>query len=187
MSDNGSPKQCPQNLPLRGHKITPYEGGIHDPMIVKWPGITKAGSENNTPLIIEDFFPSILQMAGIKEYTQPGGKIDGISFVPLLRGEKINNENREFFWHFPHNYDMEPYSVIRKGDWKLIFWHIDSKMELYNIPADISEKNNLVDAQPEITKQLATELGKYLKSAGVKTPVDKETKTPLAYPDEILK
>ena len=187
MSDNGSPSQCPQNLPLRGHKITPYEGGIRDPMIVKWPGVTKAGSENNTPLIIEDFFPSILEMAGVKEYNQPAGKIDGISFVSLLYGKNMNTKKREFFWHFPHNYGMEPYSVIRKGDWKLIFWYIDSKMELYNIPADISEKNNLADIHPEITKNLAVELGKYLKSVGVKTPVDKNTKTPLLYPDDKFK
>ncbi len=82
MSDNGAPSQCPQNLPLRGHKIDPYEGGIRDPLIVKWPGVVKEGSDCNEPVIIEDFFPSILEIAGVKKYGQPEGKIDGISFVP---------------------------------------------------------------------------------------------------------
>ena len=82
---------------------------------------------------------------------------------------------------------MEPYIVIRKGDWKLIYWYIDGKSELYNIPADISEKNNLAENQHEITKKLAGELGKYLKSVGAKPPIDKKSKIPLAYPDEILK
>ena len=88
MSDNGAPSQCPQNLPLRGHKIDPYEGGIRDPLIVKWPGVVKEGSDCNEPVIIEDFFPSILEIAGIKKYSQPEGKVDGISFVPMLTGKE---------------------------------------------------------------------------------------------------
>ncbi|HSH20704.1 MAG TPA: sulfatase [Draconibacterium sp.] len=181
MSDNGSPSQCPQNEPLRSHKISPYEGGIRDPMIVFWPGITKPASVCSEPLIIEDFFPSILEMAGIKDT----GKIDGISFNPLLRGEKMDNSEREFFWHFPHNYGFEPYSVIRKGDWKLIYWYKDGKKELYNIPDDIGEKNDLSATYPEIVQDLSGRLGKYLKSVGAKPPVEKENGKARPFPDEI--
>ena len=186
MSDNGSPSQCPQNEPLRGHKIDPYEGGIRDPMIVKWPEVTPSGSVCDQPLIIEDFFPSILAMAGVKKYKQIGGRIDGKSFVPLLEGKKVDVSKRSFFWHFPHNYGDEPYSVIRKGDWKLIYWYKDAKTELYNISEDISEKNDLSTIHPKIVKDLASRLGKYLKSVGAKTPVEKTTGIARPFPDEIV-
>jgi arylsulfatase A-like enzyme len=184
MSDNGSPSQCPRNLPLRGHKITPYEGGIRVPMLVKWPGVTTEGSVCNQPLIIEDFFPTILEMAGVKKYSQIGEKIDGKSFSPLLRSKKVNSANREFFWHFPHFYDQEPYSVMRKGDWKLIYWYKESKLELYNIHDDISEVNNLSTAHPEKTKEMASELGKYLREVNAGRPSFKETGNPCLWPDE---
>jgi len=184
MSDNGAPSQCPQNQPLRGHKIDPYEGGIRDPLIVKWSGVVKEGSDCNEPVIIEDFFPSILEIAGVKKYDQPGGKIDGISFVPLLMGKMVNSANRSFYWHFPHNYGSEPYSVIREGDWKLIYWYLDGKTELYNIPEDISESKNLSDTYPEITDKLSKKLGNYLESVGVKSPVDKVTKAARPLPGE---
>jgi arylsulfatase A-like enzyme len=185
MSDNGAPKQSPQNEPLRSHKVSPYEGGIRVPMIIKWPGVTESGSECNEQLIIEDFFPSILEMAQFEKYKQPGeDEIDGNSFVPLLQGEKINSSQRSLVWHFPHYYDFEPNSVIRKEDWKLIYWYKDGKTELYNIPSDISEKNDLSEAHPDITGKLAKELGKYLKSVGAKTPVDKVTKVARPLPGE---
>ncbi len=184
MSDNGSPSQCPQNLPLRGHKISPYEGGIRDPMIVKWPGVVAGGTVCDEPLIIEDFFPSILEMAGVRKYNQPDGIIDGESFIPMLKGKKTHSDKRMFVWHFPHNYDLEPYSIIREGDWKLIYWYKDGKMELYNIPADIGEKEDLASTEPEIARNLAKDLGKFLKSCGVKTPVDKATQVARPFPDE---
>jgi len=185
MSDNGSPSQCPQNLPLRGHKITPYEGGIRDPMIVSWPGVTVAGTSCDQPLIIEDFFPSILEMAGITEYEQIGGEIDGISFVPLLKGGKMNSEKREFFWHFPHNYGEEPYSVIRKGDYKLIYHHM-GKLELFNIKENISESVDLSEKEIEITTELAKNLSDYLRETNAGMSIVKETNKPVPYPDEFL-
>ncbi|MBT4410970.1 MAG: sulfatase-like hydrolase/transferase, partial [Bacteroidetes bacterium] len=188
MSDNGSPSQCPQNEPLRGCKISPYEGGIREPMIVYWPSMTKAGSVCNTPLIIEDFFPTILEMGGVN-LNKVSEEIDGISFIPLLQGKKVRSAKREFFWHFPHNYGFEPYSVIRKGDWKLINWYKDGKTELYNIPNDISEKIDLSTQHPEIVEKLVTSLGKYLKSCGAGIPMEKSSSQSetieLAKPSEI--
>ena len=182
MSDNGSPSQCPQNLPLRGHKIDPYEGGIRDPLIVKWPGVVEEGSLCNEPVIIEDFFPTILEIAGVRKYEQVGGVVDGKSFVPHLTGKKVNSQKRDFFWHFPHNYGSEPYSVIREGDWKLIYWYLDGKSELYNIAEDIGESNDLSFTQPEIAGKLLKKLGNYLISVGVKAPVDKSTKNARSLP-----
>ena len=186
LSDNGSPSQCPRNLPLRGHKITPYEGGIRVPMLIKWPGITAGGSVCNEPLIIEDFFPAILEMAGVKKKNQNLQYVDGKSFVPLLYGKKVYSANREFFWHFPHFYDQEPYSVVRKGDWKLIYWYKEGKSELYNIPEDISETNNLAAANPEKTREMAEILGKYLREVNAGRPAFKESGKPCLWPDESL-
>lgn len=187
MSDNGSPSQCPRNLPLRGWKISPYEGGIRDPMIVKWPGVTSHGSICDQPVIIEDFFPSILEIAGVSHYAQPGGKIDGKSFVSLLKRKKIITGKRQFFWHFPHNYGFEPYSVIREGDMKLIYWYKDGKTELYNICKDISESKNLVVSEPGVAMNLAHKLGSYLRKVSAGRPAFKETGRPCDWPDESLK
>ncbi|SFF58417.1 sulfatase [Sunxiuqinia elliptica] len=182
MSDNGSPSQCPQNLPLRGHKVSPYEGGIRDPMIVRWPGTVQPGSATNVPVIIEDFFPSILEMAGVRKYGQAGGKVDGKSFVPLLKQKNVNAMKRDFVWHFPHNYDFEPYSVIRRGDWKLIYWYKNGKSELYNIPDDIGEQNDLAEIKPQIAADLKSRLGEYLKKVQATVPVDKRSNKRFAYP-----
>ena len=184
MSDNGSPQQCPRNFPLRGCKISPYEGGIRDPMIVKWPGVTTAGTICDEPLIIEDFFPSLLEIAGVKKYNQIGGKIDGKSFVPMLKGEKTDSQKRQFVWHFPHNYSFEPYSVIREGDWKLVYWYRESKLELYNIPQDISEANDLSKTNPSKTKEMAKKLGDYLRANKSGRPSYKATGKPCFWPDE---
>ena len=184
MSDNGSPQQCPRNYPLRGCKISPYEGGIRDPMIVKWPGVTNPGSVNQEPLIIEDFFPSILEMAQVKKYNQVGGKIDGQSFVPMLKGEKTNAQTRQFIWHFPHNYSFEPYSVIHEGDWKLVYWYRESKLELYNILKDISESTDLSKVNPDKTKELAVKLSNYLRKANSGRPSYKSTGKICPWPDE---
>ncbi len=184
MSDNGAPSQCPQNLPLRGHKIDPYEGGIRDPLIVKWPGIVEEGSSCNDPVIIEDFFPTILEIAGVRKYEQVGGVVDGKSFVPQLKGQRVNSQKRDFFWHFPHNYGSEPYSVIREGDWKLIYWYLDGKTELFNIQDDIGERKDLSSTCPEITVDLSKKLGRYLNSVGVKAPIDKLTRIARPLPGE---
>jgi len=184
MSDNGAPSQCPQNVPLRGHKVSPYEGGIRDPMIVKWPGVTTEGTVCNTPVIIEDFFPSILDMAGSDKYKKSEEVIDGISFTSLLHGKTTDISDRSFIWHFPHNYDFEPYSVIRKGDWKLIYWYKDGREELYNIAEDISENKDISLLFPEIRSSLVAELGRYLKSVDASTPFNKLSNSYCKFPGE---
>lgn len=184
MTDNGCPKNLPRNLPLRGHKITPYEGGTRVPMIVKWPGVVKPGSIcREDYLIIEDIFPTFLEMAGIKH--EPANRIDGRSFTPLLRGEKGISKGRAIFWHFPHTYDQPAYSSIRKDQWKLIYHHASRDLELFNLKNDISEKENLADKNPKKTKELAKELSDFLRKAGGLMPLDKRTKKSVEYPDEL--
>ena len=185
MSDNGQPSTAARNLPLRGHKITPYEGGIRVPMIVKWPGVAKPGTSCDTYMIIEDIFPTFLEMAGVKEYQQIGGKIDGVSFVPLIRQETGYPEERAIFWHFPHTYGYLPYSVVRKGDWKLIYNHAGKKLELYNICEDIGEQKDLSEVNPEKLREMAEVLTGHLRECGALMPTDRETGKEFVYPSDI--
>ncbi len=181
--------------PLRGSKGSIYEGGIREPMMVKWPGVTTADTVIDEPLIIEDFFPSIVEMAGIKNYTTIQ-KIDGISFVPFLtQKEGISNQNREFYWHYPHRWGEVAdgsiaYSAIRLGNYKYIYrWHT-STMELYNIKEDIGEKNNLMSTNDAtmnaLGKDLAIRLSNYLRSVDAQRPTSKITGIKIEWPDEAL-
>ena len=184
MSDNGAPKQAERNLPLRGHKLTPYEGGIRVPMIVKWPGVTKPKTVNGQYLIIEDIFPTFLEMANLKEQARKSP--DGVSFMSLLTGEGTYKTDRPIYWHYPNTYDQPPYSVVRKGDWKLIYHHVDRKLELFNLTDDISEENDLFAENQQKVKELAQLLSDHLVDTGGQMPIDKATGNPVEYPIDIL-
>jgi arylsulfatase A-like enzyme len=185
MSDNGSPSQCPPNLPLRGHKLTPYEGGIREPMIVKWPGVTQPGGVCREPVIIEDYFPTILELAGADWQDKTVQTVDGISFTPLLKGAGKTPPQRPFVWHFPHNYGQTPFSAIRQGPFKLIYHHADRRLELFNIDEDISETRDLAQAQPAKVKELAALLTKRLRAMDAQMSVDKRTGKTIELPGEI--
>lgn len=185
MSDNGSPSQCPPNLPLRGHKLTPYEGGIREPMIVKWPGVTKPATICRDPVIIEDFFPTILELASVEWRGKTLQTVDGISFVPLLKGAGKTPVERAFVWHFPHNYSAQgPFSAIRQGPWKLIYHHADRHLELFNIDDDIGETRNLAKDNSAKVSALAKLLTERLRAEGALMPTDKATGKPVAFPGE---
>jgi arylsulfatase A-like enzyme len=185
MSDNGAPKQAARNIPLRGHKLTAYEGGIRVPMIVKWPGVTEPGSICEDYVIIEDIFPTFLEIAGVRRYRQIGGKIDGVSFVPLLRGKRPVDRDRPLFWHFPHCYDQPPYSAIRRGDFKLIYFHSDQHLELYNLRDNISESENLAESRGDLVESLARKLGRLLRDCNADMPIVKGTGSAVPMPDRI--
>jgi arylsulfatase A-like enzyme/lysophospholipase L1-like esterase len=174
ISDNGSPSQCPRNLPLRGHKVSPYEGGNRVPMLVKWPGVTRAGSSCATPVVIEDFFPTILEMADVQWQGRTVQKVDGMSFVPLLRGEP-GAADRAMVWHFPHHYGVPPFSAIRKGPWKLIHHHADRRLELFNLESDIGEARNLSAEEPARLAELAHLLTDRLREMDAQMPLDTST------------
>lgn len=184
MSDNGQPSQSVRNEPLRGHKISPYEGGIRVPMIVDIPGMTKAGSECHQPVIIEDIFPTILSLAGAGSFKDDDTVLDGTDISLFFSGKDIDGyENREFYWHFPHIYGWSPYSVIRKGDYKLIYTYDTGKIELYNISDDISEKHDLSKSEPEKRKELLSLLKRQLKKTGAGIPISKKTGKPIEIRD----
>ena len=198
MSDNGGLSLAPprggqphtQNLPLRAGKGSVYEGGIREPMIVKWPAFVKPASVTKQPVIIEDFFPSILEMAGIKNY-KTIQQVDGKSFVSILKNPNLNRSDRFLIWHYPNNWTgtdgpgINYFSAIRLGDWKLVYSMRTKTLELYNLKADIGEQNNLAAQFPDKVKNLATLLTQQLKKADAPMPTYKETGKIVPWPDEL--
>ena len=127
------------NSPLRAGKGHLYEGGIREPLMVRWPGVTRGGAVNADPVSSVDFFPTICEMTGT-----PGRGIDGISLTPALRGG--TPRERPLFWHYPHYSDQggRPGGAVRLGDWKLIEFYEDSRLELFHLADDPGEQRNLV-------------------------------------------
>lgn len=195
MSDNGGlsahargGEKHSHNYPLSSGKGSIHEGGIREPMIVKWPGVVKEKSLCNDYLIIEDFYPTILEMAGLKQLDGECQPIDGKSFTYKLKGKKNKDKDRPLYWHYPNNWGprgpgISTYSAIRKGDWKLIYYYTDESFELFNITEDISEKNNLVKEEAKKAKELAKELSDYLREVKAQRPTRNETGKLVPWPD----
>ena len=178
------------NKPLNSGKGSSYEGGIREPMIVKWPGVVKPKSQCDDYLIIEDFYPTILEMAGVKDY-KTVQKVDGKSFTTMLKQTGTTATNRNLFWHYPNKWGgrgpgIGTYSAIRSDDWKLIYFYKTNKFELYNIKEDIGELNNQAENKPELVKKYAKTLSDYLRSVKADRPSLKATGELCKWPDEIL-
>ena len=186
MSDNGGLATAEghptSNLPLRAGKGWPYEGGVREPLIVVAPGVTKAGTTCDSPVISTDFYPTLLQLADLP--LKPAQHLDGVSFVPLLKGE-TTGRGKPLFWHYPHyaNQGGPPCTTIRDGDWKLIEWHEDGALELYNIASDLSEKTNLAAGQPDTVKELHAKLIAWRQEVGALMPTPNPNFDPNAKPE----
>jgi len=153
------------NLPLRAGKGHCYEGGLRIPLIIRWPGVTEAGSESYYPVVGVDFYPTLVEAAGIKIKYQT--EIDGVSFVPAIKGGAEDDKSRTMFWHSPL---ARPYStgdinvtVVRQGDYKLLDFYDARIKELYNIPEDTGEHHNLINEEPEIAERLYEEIVNWRK------------------------
>jgi arylsulfatase A-like enzyme len=178
-SDNGGTPQSPQE-PLRGNKGSYFEGGIREPFIVRWPGVTKPGSQCDVPVINVDLFPTFLAASG--EAVPEGKVLDGESLLPLLE-QKGSLQRQAIFWHFPGYlngpvirgrdpvYRTRPVSVINKDHWKLYLYHEEwqldggrdqvasnDSVELYNLREDIGERNNLALTNVQKREELLDDL-----------------------------
>ncbi|MAK46376.1 MAG: arylsulfatase [Opitutae bacterium] len=172
-SDNGGLSTKPQvgpgsNSPLRAGKGWLYEGGIREPTIIRAPDITKAGSVSNQTIVSMDFFPTILELAGLP--LRPKLHADGRSVLPELKGKK--GKERPLYWHYPHYHGStwKPGASIRDGDWKLIKFYHYEKIELYNLKNDPSESKDLSKQNPKIAKELETKLVTWQKEMKAKFP-----------------
>lgn len=172
-SDNGGVSagdgKATSNLPLRGGKGRQWEGGIREPFYIKWPGVVPAGATCDIPVIGTDFFPTLLEICGLPARSEQC--VDGVSLVPLLKGDSI--ADRPLFWHYPHygNQGGEPSSIIRQGDWKLIHYYEDGRNELYNVVEDIGEQTDSAAENPERVAALSQQLNRWLAEVESRQPV----------------
>ena len=175
-SDNGGVTSgdaySTSNSPLRGGKGYQWEGGIREPFFISVPWLNIAGKKCDTPVSGTDFYPTILDLAGLP--LKPAQHEDGVSLKPLLLGKSI--PERALIWHYPHygNQGGDPSCIIRRGNWKLIHYFEDNHEELYNLATDLSETNDLAARNPVKVKELSTEMFDYLKSVKAKFP-EKDT------------
>lgn len=197
MSDNGGLATSPywrdeplfvQNAPLRSGKGSLYEGGIRVPMMVSWPGVTEPGTRCDKYLMIEDFYPTVLEMAGLGKSIPRG--IDGKSFVPLLRGTADPSKGRALVWNYPNVWGNDGPGInlncaVREGDWKLVYYYEDGRRELFNLSEDISETRDLSDLNPGMTRHLSEVLGRALRDMDAQRPSFKATGKPCPWPDEV--
>lgn len=172
-SDNGglstSEGSPTSNAPLRAGKGWLYEGGIREPLLVRWPGHVKPGSVIDEPIISTDYYATILEMTGLA--ARPTQHLDGVSFASLLQGGPAP-ASRPMFWHYPH-YSPQggaPSGAIRVGKWKLIEWFEDEKVELFDVANDLSETRELSAAHPDKVKELRDQLHAWQKATGAVFP-----------------
>ena len=165
-SDNGGYGPATSMHPLKGYKGTYYEGGIREPLFFTWPGIIKSGTSNSSPVINIDLYPTLCEITGSP---MPSDQVlDGVSLMPLLRGEKHQLSDRALYWHFPaylQSYQRideqrdplfrsRPCSIIRYGQWKLHEYFEDGALELYDLSKDVGETTNLSQTNPRKAEEL---------------------------------
>jgi arylsulfatase A-like enzyme len=167
-SDNGglstSEGSPTSNLPLRGGKGWIYEGGIREPWIIRYPGITEPGTMSSEPICSIDLFPTVASAAGVKITHH----IDGIDLLPVLKGNSLHRQS--LYWHYPHysNQGGIPGGAIREGDYKLVERYEDGRVHLFNLKDDIGERNDLAAAQPQRVAQMRARLHGWYQSVGAK-------------------
>ncbi len=174
-SDNGGlstlrhPNAPTSNAPLRAGKGWCYEGGIRTPLIISAPGVTHAQSTCPFPVTSMDYYPTLLQLAGIP--LKPDQHRDGISLVPLLKGVKSHNR-RALYWHFPHYHGSTwtPGAAVRFGDWKLVEFFEEDTVELYDLGQDIGETQDLASAKPDVTRRLLGMLHQWQEDTEARMP-----------------
>ena len=166
--ESGKTITATSNIPFRGGKSHLYEGGIRVPLIIRCPGITQANSICDVPVISTDLYPTFLEMAGLP--LRPEQHLDGLSLISLLHGSRELKRNN-LYWHFPQYHTLQPHSAIRSGNWKLIKFYEEGKLELYNLETDPGETHDLSALEPEKTRKLHKFLQDHLAAIGAQFPI----------------
>ena len=172
-SDNGGvasgDNYSTSNLPLRGGKGYQWEGGIREPFFIKIPWLNSKIKTSDFPVIHTDFYPTLLDIANIP--LKPKQHIDGISLKPILEGKQIET-NRPLYWHYPHygNQGGSPSSMIQQNGWKLIHYWEDNYQELYKLPSEEQDDQNVADKYPYKAKELKLQLLSWLEEVNAKYP-----------------
>lgn len=163
-SDNGGlvlgTPPSTSNAPLRAGKGSAYEGGHRVPLLIRWPGVARAGVECPHPVVSMDLAMTILQAAGRERGSSDAADFDGVSLVPLLSDPAARLSRTVLFWHYPHYHPggAAPYAAMRDGDWKLIQSYEDGRHQLFDLRRDPGESTNLAEADPVRVMKMAREL-----------------------------
>ncbi len=175
LSDNGGyvnhyqGRRVTNNYPLRSGKGSLYEGGIRIPTIVRWPGVTPAGKVCHEPISTVDWFPTILNLLGLKNPGQV--PLDGMDISSVLKNPRARLSRRALFFHYPHFYPTTtPVSAVRQGEWKLLWYFDGPRAELYNLADDPGEQHDLAREHPRRMEQLAAELRRWWQQVGAELP-----------------
>ncbi len=185
-TDTGRRIGVTDNAPLRGGQGMLYEGGLRVPFLVRWPGVTQPGSRTPQPGVHVDLLPTLCEIAGIRPPSDH--PLDGVSLVPLLRDPAAHLGRDAIFWHFPgyiaaygkSGRRTTPTGVIRAGNFKLLEFFEDGRLELYNVVEDLGEKNNLTRSLPEKTQELQAKLAAWRTSVKAPMPEPKAGSAPPA-------
>ncbi len=176
--DNGGLMSQTRNRPLRAGKGSVYEGGVREPTIVKWPGVTPAGSVCDTPVITMDFYPTILHMTGAKGDAKHNRQVDGADLSAILQDPAAGLDRDTLYWYFPHSHSggARPYASIRHHDFRLVKWFNREGVQLFDLERDIGESRNLAGSMPEKAQELEALLDAWLEETGAEIPVPKGPK-----------
>lgn len=169
-SDNGGFLGVSDCRPLRQGKGYLYEGGLRVPLIVRWPDRIPAGTTSDTPVILTDLYPTLLDLTGGLE--ERDRRLDGISLRPLLL-EKKSPEREALYFHYPHyawHRSNRPGAAMREGRWKLIERFDDGQLELYDLEKDPEEKHDLAPDREELAKRLSKKLRAWLEEVDAAMP-----------------
>ena len=189
-SDNGGHPEYTSNTPLRGSKWNLYEAGVRVPWLLRWPGHVRAGATSDAPFIGTDLLPTLAAATGAP--LPAGVVLDGRNVLPLWRGAAPSaaEHTRDFVWHFPYYHpetgyakakpaigvddfvtsQTKPHSALRSGPWKLIQFHEDDRLELYNLSADPGEQRDLAAREPARAAELRSRLRGELARVGARFP-----------------
>ncbi|MCH2133041.1 MAG: sulfatase [Phycisphaerales bacterium] len=178
------------NAPLRSGKGSCYEGGVRVPTVVTWPGQVEPGTRSDVPIVTWDLLPTLLAASGT---TIPGDHaVDGRDLTPVLTDQAGDfPSDRVIGWNQPHQWGapgpgIEPFTSIRKGQWKLIYFHDGPRFELYDLDADIGETQDLADLEPQRVHAMARDMQDWIEETGAQLSLDTSTGNPIAAPADAL-
>jgi len=169
-SDNGGAGKMANNGSFRDSKMSIYEGGIREPLIMRWPKKIKSGQVEDTPISSIDFYPTFLNMAGGKK--EKDYILDGKDLSPLFAGQSI--KRNELYWHYPSETARlkdKMASAVRQGDYKLLEFYGTPRVELYNLKNDPGESNDLSKGDPTKVKELKLLLDRWKKEVNAEPAV----------------
>ncbi len=178
------------NAPLRSGKGSAYEGGVRVPFVVARPGQTDDGRRVSVPVTAIDLLPTLTELAGVPVPAEHAAILDGTSIVPLL-GDADRHDtpapDRPLVWTMPHQWGakgpgIEPFTSIRRGDWKLLWFHDGPRVELYDLATDLGETRDVAASHPDMVRSLLADLDAWYERTGASRSLDASTGEPIDPP-----